>query len=411
VGNIVGVATALVIGGPGAIFWMWVVAAVGITTSFAESTLAQVYKVRDGDQFRGGPAYYISRGLRWRFFGIAVAALTVLSYMLAFGPIQANAMAAAVTGTFGVAAWVTGLLTAGLAALVILGGIKRIARVAEFVVPFMAIAYVGLAAFVLITQFDQIPAALGSIIAGAFGFQQALGGFVGGSLAIAIQMGVSRGLFSNEAGLGTSPNVAATADVKHPVSQGLTQGFGVFIDTIVISTATALMILLSGVYQPGMDPGTAGSLTSEALTAVIGSAGGVFVTIALLFFAFTSIIAIAYFAETNLAFLGLRGRGITVARLLFIVLLYVGAVRPMAAVWASGDAFLGLVAVANLIAVLALTPILMRVLGDYETQRAAGIDEPVFDPAVIGEIPGLDHDAWHSHVSAGARDDREYVLV
>lgn len=402
VGNIVGVATAIVVGGPGAIFWMWVVAAVGMATSFAETTLAQLYKIRDGAQFRGGPAYYITHGLGWRRFGVIVAAVGAFAYVLAFGPIQANAMAGAVQGTFGVGPVLAGVAIALLAGVVIIGGIRRIARVAELVVPFMAVAYVALALIVLLLKAPEVPGALATIVTSAFGLQAAAGGLVGGGMALAIQMGVARGLFSNEAGLGTTPNAAAAADVRHPVSQGLVQGFGVFIDTIVICTATGLIILLSGAYIPGMDSDGAGTLTSAALTAEIGSLGGVFVTIAILFFAFTSIIAIAYYAETNLAFLGVRGRWITVVRLAYITMLFVGAVRSLTSVWAAADSFLGLMAIVNLVAVLALSPVTLRLLRDYEAQRAAGL-VPAFDPAALDNpIRGLDPRAWPATEVAGA---------
>jgi AGCS family alanine or glycine:cation symporter len=401
VGNIVGVATAIVIGGPGAVFWMWVVAAVGMATSFSETTLAQVFKTRDGEQFRGGPAYYITRGLGWKRFGVVVAALGAFAYTMAFGPIQANAMAGALEGAFGVAPMVAGTAIAVLAGIVVIGGIRRIARIAELVVPFMAVAYLVIAAAVLVLRIDAVPAALSTILTSAFGLQAVAGGAIGGGMALAIQMGVARGLFSNEAGLGTTPNAAAAAHVRHPVRQGLVQGFGVFIDTIVICTATALIILLSGTYTPGMDPDAAGTLTSQALTAEIGSLGGLVVTVAILFFAFTSIIAIAYFAETNLAFLGVRGRWLVAARLAYVAMLLVGSVRSLTSVWGAADTFLGAMALVNLVAVLAMTPVVLRVLRDYESQRALGIEDPQFDPAALDEpIRGLDEKAWPAAVPA-----------
>ena len=411
VGNVVGVATAIVIGGPGAIFWMWVVAAVGMATSFAEATLAQVFKTRDEGQFRGGPAYYITRGLGWRGFGLVVAVIGAFAYVMAFGPIQANAMAGAVEGTFGIGPVLAGLAIALVSGIVIIGGIRRIARVAEVVVPFMAVAYVALAAVVLLLKLPAVPGALTTIVSSAFGLHAAAGGLVGGGMALAIQMGVARGLFSNEAGLGTTPNAAAAATVRHPVSQGLIQGFGVFIDTIVICTATGLIILLSGTYTPGMAPDSAGTLTSQALTAEVGSLGGVFVTVAILFFAFTSIIAIAYYAETNLAFLGVRGRWITVVRLVYIAMLFIGAVRSLTSVWSAADTFLGAMAIVNLIAIVALAPVTFRVLRDYEQQRAAGV-VPAFDPAALPEpIEGLDPHSWPSAVPADAAAEDDALVA
>lgn len=395
VGNIVGVATALIVGGPGAIFWMWVVALVGMATSLVESTLAQVYKVTDEHEFRGGPAYYIRHGLGNRFFAGLVAVLTVAAYLVAYGPIQANAMSASLDSLLGWEAWVSGLVIAVASAVVILGGIRRISRVAEVLVPFMALAYVGMVVVVLLTRLDRVPDALLAIVQGAFGAEQLAGGFIGGGIAIAIQMGVARGLFSNEAGLGTTPNAAGAATVPHPATQGMAQGFGVFIDTIVICTATALTILVSGIYTPGLTEDDAATLTSKALEAELGSFGGNFATVALLLFAFTSIIAFGYFIENNFAFLGVHHLALKLTRVLFVVLLFAGAVRPAESVWAAGDAFLGLMGVSNLVAVLLLSGVAVRVIADYEAHMKRGA-EPEFDPDGMDLRGEVDAGAWPS---------------
>lgn len=395
VGNIVGVATAMVVGGPGAIFWMWVVAGLGMATSMAETTLAQAYKRRDGENFRGGPAYYVRYGLGRPVFAFVLALVSASAMMLAFAPIQSNVMAGAVGSAFGIPSWITGIAVVLLAGLVILGGMRRIARFAELVVPFMALAYVGMAVLVMVLNYSEVPAAFGAIFAGAFGFESALGGLVGGGMAVAIQMGVARGLYSNEAGLGTVPSAAGSANVPHPVTQGMSQSFGVFIDTILICTATALMILLSGAYTAGMSADLAGGLTTTALDAVFGPIGGTLVTVFLLFFAFTTIVALAFLCENNLAFLGLRGRGLIVGRLAFVVMLYIGSVRTLSEVFAAGDAFLGIMALINLVAILALLPTLRRLLNDYEAQRKVGAS-PTFDADAVPLQGSIDRTAWTS---------------
>jgi len=277
--------------------------------------------------------------------------------------------------------------------VVILGGIRRISRVAEILVPFMALAYVGMVVIVLLTRLEDVPDALLAIVQGAFGAEQLAGGFIGGGIAIAIQMGVARGLFSNEAGLGTTPNAAGAANVPHPATQGMAQGFGVFIDTIIICTATALTILVSGIYGPDLSEDDAATLTSKALEAELGSFGGTFATVALMLFAFTSIIAFGYFIENNFAFLGMHHLALKLTRVLFVLLLFAGAVRPAESVWAAGDAFLGLMGVSNLIAVLMLSGVALRVISDYEAHMRRG-GEPEFDPTGMGLRGEIDATAW-----------------
>ncbi|PJN95362.1 sodium:alanine symporter family protein, partial [Amaricoccus sp. HAR-UPW-R2A-40] len=261
-GNIAGVAVALTLGGPGAIFWMWVVAFVGMATAYSESTLAQLYKTHGPEGvYRGGPAFYIARGLGLPWLGSIFSVCLILSFGLVFNAVQANSIADAMVVAFGVPKLVTGLALAALTAVVIFGGIRKIATVAEYVVPFMAGVYLLVALFVLFTNLSEVPAMLGHIVGQAFGLEEAVGGVAGG-VAAAMLNGVKRGLFSNEAGMGSAPNIAAAATPMphHPSSQGFVQALGVFIDTIVVCTCTALMILLSGVYVPG------GEVTGTALT-------------------------------------------------------------------------------------------------------------------------------------------------
>lgn len=396
VGNIVGVATALAIGGPGAIFWMWVVALVGMVTSLVESTLAQVYKVADEGDYRGGPAYYTYHGLGSRGFGGVMAVLTIAAYVLAFGPIQSNAMSSSLANLAGAPQWASGVGIAVVSAAVILGGIHRIARFAELVVPIMSVAYVLLALVVVVLNLDEVPVALAAIVAGAFGAEQLAGGLTGAGLSLAMQFGVARGLFSNEAGLGTVPNAAGAAKVPHPVTQGLAQGFGVFVDTLVICTATALMILLSGAYGPNTTEEDAATLTADAMRWHFGDLGADFVSVALLFFAFSSIVAFGYFIENNAAFLGAHRRVLLIVRLLFIGMLFAGAVRSLSAVWESGDAFLGLLGICNLVVIAFLSRGAIRLLADYEEQRRSGVRTPAFDRTRAGLLlrGSIDPQAW-----------------
>ncbi|NLC01767.1 MAG: alanine:cation symporter family protein, partial [Pseudomonas formosensis] len=356
-GNIAGVAVALYLGGAGAIFWMWVVALVGMATAYSESALAQLYKVQDHKgQYRGGPAFYIAKGLKAPWAGVIFALALILSFGLVFNAVQANSIADAVESAFGVPKLWVGLVTAFFAGLVIFGGLRSIARFAEYVVPFMAGAYVLMAIYVLVVNYDQVPETLLSIFRGAFGLEEAAGG-VAGSMTAAMLNGIKRGLFSNEAGMGSAPNIAATATPSphHPASQGLVQATGVFIDTILVCTATAVMILLAGVLEPGS--GVTGiQLTQQALEVHIGSAGQYFVAIAILFFAFTSIVANYSYAENALIYLGLgNDLGIGLLRCIALAMVVWGAWEAVLTVFNFADASMGLMATINLIAIVLLS--------------------------------------------------------
>lgn len=388
-GNIAGVAVALTLGGPGAIFWMWMVALVGMATAYSESTLAQLYKVHGpAGIYRGGPAFYIARGLGLPWLGAVFSACLILSFGLVFNAVQANSIADAMTGAFGVPKLATGLVVAAISAVVIFGGIRKIATVAEYVVPFMAGLYLLVAIYVLVTHIAAVPAMLGHIIGNAFGFQEAAGGVVGG-VAAAMMNGVKRGLFSNEAGMGSAPNIAAAATPvpHHPSSQGFVQALGVFIDTIVVCTCTALMILLSNVYVPGGEL-TGTQLTQAAMASHIGWMGTYFISIAIFFFAFTSIIGNYSYSEMAMVYLGIgNATGLLILRVAVLGMVVWGALQAVATVFNLADASMGLMATINLIAIVALSGTVVKLTKDYFAQRKEG-KEPLFHGADFPELTG-----------------------
>ncbi|MEC9483940.1 MAG: sodium:alanine symporter family protein [Halomonas sp.] len=401
-GNLAGVAIALWVGGPGAIFWMWMTALVGFATAFVESTLAQVYKHNNEDGvFRGGPAYYIERGLGWRWLGALFAIFLLMAYGLAFNAAQANTIALGMQEAFGIPAWISGVALVVVVALVIYGGLKSVARTAELIVPFMAIAYLLVALWILFANIAAVPDMLALIIKSAFGFGPAVGGVAGYAIKAAMENGIKRGLFSNEAGMGSAPNAAAQATVKHPAAQGLVQSFGVFVDTLVICTCTAVVILLSGVYERLLNTAAGDSiegirLTQDAMVDHLGYFGEVFIAIAILLFAFTSIIANFSFAAVNIEYLFRRHAraAVQVLRLAVLAMVMLGAVANLEFVWHLADLSMGLMATTNLVAILLLAPVALRVLRDYEHQRREGIDEPVFHPRVLKRPELVDADVW-----------------
>ena len=377
-GNLAGVATAIAIGGAGSVFWMWVIALLGSASAFVESTLAQLYKVKGENSFKGGPAYYIQKGLGKRWWAVIFAVLISITFGLAFNSVQSNTMTAAAYVSFGWNPVIVGIFITIASMLVIFGGIQRISRFSEIVVPVMAIAYILLAVFILIMNAARIPDMLSHIVGEAFTGSAALGGGVGSAL----MMGIKRGLFSNEAGEGSAPNVAATASVSHPVKQGLLQTFAVFTDTLLICTCTAIIILLSGIYENG-ESGIA--LTQSALDSEVGSIGSTFVAVAVFFFAFTSIVSNYYYGETNLQFISGKKWLVTVYRILVGCIVMVGAVTSLDFVWGMADIFMGLMTLCNLIAIFLLGKYAMRLLKDYQTQRKAG-KNPVYHSSTIPEI-------------------------
>ena len=394
-GNLAGVAVALYLGGPGAIFWMWMVALVGMATAYSESTLAQLYKTRNEDgEYRGGPAFYIARGLGAPWAGAIFSVCLILAFGLVFNAVQANSIADAMQGAFGFDKFWVGVALAVLTGVVIFGGIKQIARVAEIIVPFMAVIYLLVALYVVIVNIGEVPGVLGTIVQSAFGLDAA-----GGGLAGALLNGVKRGLFSNEAGMGSAPNIAAVAtpDPHHPSSQGFVQALGVFIDTILICSATALMILLSGVMVPGSEL-TGTPLTQAAMTVHIGGAGQYFIAIAILFFAFTSIIGNYSYAENAMTFLKVGNMpGLTVLRLGVLAMVIWGAYESVATVFNAADASMGLMATVNLIAIVLLSGTVVKLTRDYRAQRKAG-RVPLFHAADYPELAGkIDQSIWNKH--------------
>ncbi|PFG40816.1 AGCS family alanine or glycine:cation symporter [Georgenia soli] len=396
-GNIAGVAIALTLGGPGAIFWMWVVALLGMATAFMEATLAQMYKVRWHDgTFRGGPAFYIQRGLGSRGWGIVFAVCLIFAFGLSFNMVQANTIAGTLEGSHGWPTWVTSLFLVALAAPVILGGIRSVARVTEWMAPVMAFFYVLLAVIVIAANLPEIPGVVADILRGAFGLDQALAGTAGGMLA-ALLNGVKRGLFSNEAGMGSAPNAAATATVAHPAQQGFIQSLGVFVDTILVCSATAFMILLAGpeVYTPGVTGDDQGAvLTQTAVADSLGTWTTIPMTVLIFVFAFSSVLGNFTYAEVNTDFIR-PGRAMNLGiRLLVVAAVAAGALLELSTVWALADVAMGLMATVNLVALFLLGRWAFGALRDYERQAAAG-EEPVFVGVGNPELPGdLPTDVW-----------------
>ena len=395
-GNIAGVAIALTVGGPGAIFWMWVVALLGMATALVEATLAQIFKVRAADgTFRGGPAFYIQRGLGSRPGGVVFAVLLVFTFGIAFNMVQANAIADVLSTTHAIEVNYTTIGLVLLAAPVLFGGVRRVAKVAEVVLPIMALAYVLLALVIVVLHIGHLPHVLSEIIGGAFGFQQLAGGFTGG-LAAAMLNGVKRGLFSNEAGMGSAPNVAATATVSHPVKQGLIQSLGVFVDTMIVCTATAFIILVSGpeVYDPHAPAKMAGaSLTQAAVASALGSWSIYLMTALVFVFAFSSVLGNYVYAEVNLFYLGVKERGINIFRVVVLAAIAVGSVAKLATVWDFADVSMGLMALVNLVAIVLLAKWALAALNDYQRQAAEGRD-PTFIAEEAGLPEALPGDIW-----------------
>ena len=388
-GNIAGVGIAVTLGGPGAVFWMWVTALVGMSSSFFECSLGQLYKRCDSEgQYRGGPSYYIQHGLQKRWLGMIMAFLLLVTFGFAFNGLQSHAVTHSLKNAFDLNPTYTGLALAVLLGLVFVGGIKRIAKVADLLVPVKTLVYIGVTIYVIVLQFDHVPAMLATIVKSAFGLDQAFGGLVGS----AIIMGVKRGVFANEAGLGSAPNVAAVASVEHPVAQGVVQAFSVFLDTFVICTCTALLILLSGFYTPGFE-GDGIVLTQNSLAAVVGDWGRLFVSVALSLFVFTCILYNYYLGETSLQFLT-RNRVVLMGyRALVLALIVWGSVQNLSTVFAFADITMTCLAFVNLIALALLFKVGLRVMRDYDDQRKAGIKQPVFDSAKFADLD-LDTNAW-----------------
>ncbi len=392
-GNIAGVAVAITLGGPGAVFWMWVVGLIGMATSFFECTLAQAYKRAEPDgTYRGGPAYYIAHGLgeRWKWLAGLYSVLLLVTFGFGFNGVQSYSVATSLNDAFGVPVMAIGIGIAVLVGIIIAGGVRRIARIADVLVPAMALGYIAMALVVLVLNIDAIPATLMLIVKSAFGLEPAVGGGIGA----AIVMGVRRGLFSNEAGLGSAPNVAAVAEVPHPASQGVVQAFSVFIDTLIVCSCTAFIILLGDIYRPGTEEVGGIALAQASLASHIGEWGRVFVSIAMLLFGFTTMIYNYYLGENSLAWLGGQNRPlIIVYRVAVIGLCGWGATSDLGTIFAFADVTMGLLALVNLFALVMLFKPALKLMQDYDSQLAKGAGEPVFDPEKFG-YAGIDRKAW-----------------
>lgn len=382
-GNLAGVATAIAVGGPGAVFWMWIIALIGSANAFIESTLAQLYKRRTEDSFIGGPAYYILHGLKCRWMAILFSVLTILTFGFAFNTVQSNTLCEAVENAFGFSHIHMGIAITVATLVIIFGGIQRIAKFSSIIVPIMALGYILLAFTIVILNIGQLPAVIELIIKSAFGMEQV----IGGGLGAALMQGIKRGLFSNEAGMGSAPNVAATASTSHPVKQGLIQSLGVFTDTLIICSCTAFIILMSGIEFGGQMDGI--RLTQEALTTQIGGAGRIFVAIAIFFFAFSSIIGNYYYGEANIKFITSSRKVLNAYRLLVGVMVMSGAAMSLQTVWSLADLTMALMTLCNIAAIVLLGGQVMTLLKDYRKQKSAGLD-PVFRKNDIKEFASND---------------------
>lgn len=395
-GNIAGVATAIAIGGPGAVFWMWAMAIVGAASAFVESTLAQIWKVRGKEgEFRGGPAYYIEKALGKRWLGIVFAVLLILCYAFGFNGLQAYNACSALEyyvpdyNENGLAL-IMGLVLVLMTATVIFGGQKRISVITSIVVPVMALAYIAIALWTTISNITWLPVAFGVLFESAFDFQSIFGGFTGS----VVMLGIKRGLYSNEAGMGSAPNAAATASVSHPVKQGLVQSLSVYIDTILICTCSAIMVLIFYVQDPEVAAGLNGMpLVQMAVNNSVGVVGIHFITFAIFAFAYSSLIGNYFYAESNFRFIFPESKkGLFVFRIACLAAILYGAVNSFDLAWNLADIFMGFMAIVNLVAILLLGKWALRALDNYAAQKKKGID-PVF---LSSSIPGLPAtDCWH----------------
>ncbi|MEM1141024.1 MAG: alanine/glycine:cation symporter family protein [Pseudomonadota bacterium] len=393
-GNIAGVAVAISLGGPGAVFWMWIIGLMGMATSFFECSLAQLFKQSEGDgTYRGGPAYYLTKGIHQRGLALLYSVLLLITFGFGFNAVQSYVVATSLQDSFGLPTWVSGVALVAVLGFVVFGGIKRIAAVAEIVVPLMALGYLLAALAVIALNVSELPRVFMQIISSAFGLESAIGGGIG----VAIMQGVKRGLFSNEAGLGSAPNVAAVAHVAHPANQGIVQAFSVFIDTLLMCSCTAFIILLSDVYTPGSIDGSGVALTQNALAGHLGSWGGTFVSIALVLFAFSSIMYNYYLGENSLnffsEFLGIGKRTLFISfRTLVLVLVFWGAAQDLGTVFGFADLTMGLLGVVNLIGLVWMSKLALRLLADFDKQVASGL-EPRLRAEDYSDLD-IDDNAW-----------------
>ena len=383
-GNIAGIALAIVNGGPGAIFWMWLIAIIGSASSFVESTLSQIYKKKNDNGYVGGPAYYMEQGLNSKGMALTFAVLITICFAFVFNAVQANTIAAAFNNVFGMNKLFVGLTLAALTGFIIFGGVHRIAKFSEIIVPVFAGLYIILALFIIVTNIPMLPDVFKLIFETAFGIREVTMGSIGGMMLL----GIKRGLFSNEAGMGSAPNAAATAEVSHPVKQGLIQSLGVFTDTILICSCTAFIILLFPTYEATGLEGI--ELTQAALTHHVGPLGGIFLSICIFLFAFSSVIGNYYYGESNMEFFKLNKTSMIIFRLMVVGMVIFGALTKVQIVWDLADLFMGLMAILNLVAIARLGKYAFIALDDYSAQKKAGIKDPVFDATTIEGLENVE---------------------
>ncbi len=396
-GNIAGVASAIYYGGPGAVFWMWMIAFIGASSAFVESTLAQIYKVKKDGVYRGGPAYYIEKGIGWKWFAVLFAGAAIVAMAILMPGVQSNAIAGSFKEAFNIPTYITGAAIVLLLGFIILGGIKRIAQTAQLIVPFMAIGYILVSLVVIAFNITEVPAVISLIVTSAFGADSLFGGLLGSAIA----WGVKRGVYSNEAGQGTGAHPAAAAEVSHPAKQGLVQAFSVYIDTLFVCSATAFMILFTGMYNVTAEDeqslivnnlgdtaeiNESRPFTQLAVDEVLPGFGSGFVAVSLFFFAFTTIMAYYYIAETNIAYLMKQRAGkipIFILKIVILAATFYGSVKTANLAWALGDIGLGIMVWLNIIAIVILAKPALVTLKDYERQKKEGKD-PVFNPKELG---------------------------
>ena len=394
VGNIAGVGTAIAMGGPGAVFWMWLMAFVGGASSFIESSLAQLFKVRDRDSFRGGPAYYMERGLKARWLGIWFAIVLIVCFPFAFSSLQANTIAATVTAGVGAdlpwLPWLIGAVIAVLTGLVVFGGVRRIASVTQFLVPIMALIYLLLGLVVVALHADRIGPVFAEIFTSAWGYNEV----VGAAFGYIVLTGIKRGMFSNEAGLGSAPNAGASAAVTHPVKQGLVQTLGVYFDTFLVCSITAFIILVS---VPDLAGATRGiGLTQGALVGSLGEWANIALSVIIFLLAFSSILGNYYYGESNIEFISTNRALLTGYRVLVVAAVLAGSVVGADLVWNVADGVMGLMALTNLVAIGLLSGLAFRLLKDYTGQRRAGRD-PVFTRDRLPGVTGIE--CWEDELT------------
>ncbi|WP_250672849.1 alanine/glycine:cation symporter family protein [Paraclostridium ghonii] len=401
-GNIAGVATAIAMGGPGALFWMWAIAFLGAGSAFVESTLAQIYKEEDNGEYRGGPAYYIEKGMGMKWYAILFAVSTLVAMGIFLPGVQSNSISASIENAFGVSKSISGLGIIILLGLIIFGGIKRISSFAELIVPFMGLAYILMSVVIIVVNIEKLPDVISLIFKSAFGAEQAFAGILGSTIA----WGVKRGVYSNEAGQGTGPQAAAAAEVSHPAKQGFVQAFSVYVDTLFVCSATGFMLLMTGKYNvcnasnqfivqnlPGVEVGPA--FTQSAVDTLIPGFGSAFVAIALFFFAFTTLMAYYYISEVNLAYLSKRILNnnektkkilISILKVIILASTYYGCIKEASLAWTLGDIGVGLMAWLNIIAILIIAKPALVSLKDYEKQKKLGIsrEKIEFNPIKLG---------------------------